>query len=201
MSSQEVIDNSLDKSITRWQWGIGIYVLLNIAIYFGWFKIVNKFELALNAEVWGQAGDFFGGILNPVVALAAFFWLTKGVRLQKEELADTRAALDAARVAQEQQAANSGVSLRLEALTSLINSNAAEINFRITEMQFLASQLGSKSYAISMHGKFLNQNEVAKTVNNLAVSVKNLDQARKTYQGELESILESTKADLTPKTS
>lgn len=42
---------------------------------------------------WGQLGDFIGGILNPIVAGAALFWLTQSVRLQKEELAETRAEL------------------------------------------------------------------------------------------------------------
>lgn len=129
MSGQEGNDKSLEKSITRWQWGIGIYVFLSIVLYFGWFKIVKNYELSQSADVWGQAGDFFGGMLNPIVALAAFFWLTKGVRLQQKELADTKAALEASERHQAKQ-------VKISAITALLNASSEEYeNFKIYQRE------------------------------------------------------------------
>jgi hypothetical protein len=59
-------------------------------------------------EVWGQFGDFFGGVLNPLYALLAFFAVLFNIRLQSEQLtitqleqqkssASTQAQLDAIR--------------------------------------------------------------------------------------------------------
>ena len=49
---------------------------------------------------WGTFGDFIGGILNPIFALFAFYWLTYSVRLQIKELKDTRTELQKAANAQ-----------------------------------------------------------------------------------------------------
>lgn len=48
--------------------------------------VKNRWSISDIPEHWGQAGDFFGGILNPVVALAALFVLSRGTRYQREEL-------------------------------------------------------------------------------------------------------------------
>lgn len=52
-------------------------------------------------EQWGQMGDFFGGMLNPVLAFASFMALLYTIRLQSEELRLTREELAASRIAQE----------------------------------------------------------------------------------------------------
>jgi hypothetical protein len=41
-------------------------------------------------DVWGQFGDFVGGLANPLIALFALLMLIRGIRLQREELAETR---------------------------------------------------------------------------------------------------------------
>ncbi|WP_233081447.1 hypothetical protein [Rheinheimera soli] len=42
---------------------------------------------------WGQMGDFFGGLLNPVLAFASFMALLYTIRIQSEELGMTREEL------------------------------------------------------------------------------------------------------------
>lgn len=54
-------------------------------------------------EVNGQIGDFIGGFLNPVVAMAALVWLREGVLSQKQELSATKISLEAAAQAQDRQ--------------------------------------------------------------------------------------------------
>lgn len=191
----------MNDQVRKWKIGVISYLIFVFLIYFFWFGIVQKSSLSPENSAWGQAGDFIGGMLNPVVALAAFFWLTKGVQYQKEELANTYTALAAASIAQKKQADNSDVALRLEVLSSLINSKAAEINFRIAEMQFLTSQLPGQGFAISMLGKTLTKGDVATTVSNIATSVQSLDADRLKFQAEIESILKRTEVDSVKKSS
>jgi large-conductance mechanosensitive channel len=66
-------------------------------------------------EVWGTFGDYFGGILNPVIAAVAFYLIAKTYELQKKELEATRALLKVSTDAQQMQ-------IKLAALTSLLNS-------------------------------------------------------------------------------
>ncbi|MEG8241300.1 hypothetical protein MKR66_16250 [Acinetobacter baumannii] len=51
---------------------------------------MKEVKITEAAQHWGTVGDFFGGILNPIFALFAFYWLTYSVRLQIKELAETR---------------------------------------------------------------------------------------------------------------
>ncbi len=40
-------------------------------------------------ESWAQFGDYFGGILNPVVALAALFLLVENLKISRKELGNS----------------------------------------------------------------------------------------------------------------
>lgn len=57
-----------------------------------------------NAATWGAFGDFIGGILNPLVAFFALYWLTRSIKIQREELSATKAELAQAKLAQQDQA-------------------------------------------------------------------------------------------------
>lgn len=59
-----------------------------------WFSFSN------NKEDWGLFGDYIGGILNPIIAFMALIALLCTIKIQKQELADTRAVL------REQEATN-----------------------------------------------------------------------------------------------
>ena len=64
--------------------------------YFVWFGIINQLDAArLTPAAWGEFGDFVGGIANPLVALFALYWLTESIKVQRQELADTRSILSA----------------------------------------------------------------------------------------------------------
>lgn len=58
-------------------------------------------QIAKDLSLWGAFGDYFGGILNPIVALTALWWLIQSVRMQKQELQDTRRALEDSALTQE----------------------------------------------------------------------------------------------------
>jgi len=95
-----------------------------LALYcwkFGWF------QLADTREAWGQFGDYFGGILNPIISAAAFYWLASSILLQKQELVETRAALEDTQLAQQELAD-----------TTLITAKLNKANIRLS---VIASQL------------------------------------------------------------
>lgn len=78
-----------------------IWTLLCALIYGLWFGAFLRLPLSSDPAAWGQFGDFLAGLLNPVIAFMAFFWLLQSVRLQKTELAETRQELSKAAKAQE----------------------------------------------------------------------------------------------------
>lgn len=70
----------------------------------------SSLGLSTNQSEWAQFGDYFGGVLNPILAFLAFLALLKTISLQskaidisKEELSATRQELEKSRIAQEEQ--------------------------------------------------------------------------------------------------
>lgn len=113
---------TLETRVNRWKWGIASLGAVLVATYLGYFGLYLQHPPALDADKWGQFGDFFGGILNPLVAFAAFYWLTQSVKIQHTELADTRIALQQSSAAQGIQAKNSDIQLAIAARTGLVNA-------------------------------------------------------------------------------
>jgi len=65
-------------------------------------------------EQWGQMGDFFGGMLNPVLAFASFMALLYTVKVQSEELRLTREELTKSSAAQQKSADSQIKQLKLQ---------------------------------------------------------------------------------------
>lgn len=91
----------------------GVKIAKNISIaviflvplsYFCWFYLKNQQPISLNSADWGAFGSFFGGILSPVIALFAFYWLTQSILIQKKELSETQSVLKATEAVQKEQA-------------------------------------------------------------------------------------------------
>jgi hypothetical protein len=86
-------------------------------------------------EAWGLFGDYFGGMLNPVIALAALMALFSSIRIQQKELKDTREQLAESTVAQEELVKATMQSQRIAYAASLIPLIEASRNELITMMQ------------------------------------------------------------------
>jgi uncharacterized membrane protein len=87
-------------------------------------------------EQWGQMGDFFGGMLNPVFAFASFIALIYTIRLQsselqlsRQELSETRQELKRSANAQE----NSGKALA-DQLAAIEHQKFENRFFKLIEM-------------------------------------------------------------------
>jgi hypothetical protein len=101
--------------------------------YLVWFVLDGQ-DISKDTSDWGTFGDFVGGILNPFIAFFAFYWLTKSIQIQKQELAETKEALKESSQAQREQAELTFRTLKVQAL----NSQLEYINTRIlTEREYI----------------------------------------------------------------
>jgi hypothetical protein len=114
--------------------GMLIFVILVIVLYVWYF--VGKAIVPV-AEKWGQFGDYFGGVLNPAVAMAALLLLARSVGIQRTELMDVRETLRG-------QAQSAADTAELAALTSLINAALAETHMHRDYLQFLVQQISAQ---------------------------------------------------------
>ncbi|OOE79801.1 hypothetical protein BZG72_13530 [Salinivibrio sp. PR6] len=92
----------LQKKI-KWSWWVAATsALLVIGFYFGRF-VNSGASLSLDTTIWGGFGSYFGGILSPIVALFALYWLTQSVLIQKKELSETQETLRKTQLSHYQQ--------------------------------------------------------------------------------------------------
>lgn len=96
---------NIETSIKKSRLFMAIIFITTIGSYAGWFYFKHDTQISINSSSWGAFGDFVGGILNPLVAFSAFYWLTVSILIQKEELSKTTKALIEASKAQQEQAA------------------------------------------------------------------------------------------------
>jgi hypothetical protein len=74
---------------------VAFFLIAFFVIGYGiWFYFVNDYRLSLDTSAWGEFGDFIGGLLNPAIAYLVFWWFTKSILIQKEELENTRLAFE-----------------------------------------------------------------------------------------------------------
>ncbi len=131
------IEKSAPQSAsTQWQF-IKVFLLIYFVVFgLMLFSYVAKFGMHLSAEHdrWGQFGDFFGGILNP---LTSFFTLIVAVfvwRLQQTELLETKLTL------KEQTAHLSSANLREQEAAN------EKLLFSVMEkVEVIASTMGIRS--------------------------------------------------------
>lgn len=135
--------SSLDSQIRSAHIVVIFIVAATILGYGLWFGLVHSQDLSKQTEIWGHFGAFAGGLLGPLVAYAAFYWLTKSVRLQKEELAYTRNVLQNTSESQSQHAEHASTSVRVAALSALINSVVGDVQVQRLQLQFVVDQMRS----------------------------------------------------------
>ncbi|MCS3528395.1 putative phage abortive infection protein [Acinetobacter johnsonii] len=104
--------SSIEKKITGSLVVGGVLILFVFGMYFYNFNG----DLNTDPEKWGPFGDFIGGTLNPILAALAFYWLTASIRLQIQELRETKLELKKAAEAQEKSEKHQEEIARLEGL-------------------------------------------------------------------------------------
>lgn len=186
--------STLDRSIARAHRLVSGLMIATAAIYVVWFWLIQAGSLSENSSSWGEFGDFVGGILNPLVAYSAFYWLTQSVRLQKVELQETRAALEASAIAQQDQALHARTSVRLAALTAIINSISAEVQTQHLQLQFLIDQISrNQGGGRLLDGKWLKLDELLGHIATINQQISERMTQRNAYEEEIRSLIEAAK--------
>lgn len=182
----------LDRSINRAHLVVIGTMVVALATYLVWFWFLQSKTLSDQSDAWGQFGDFVGGVLNPLVAYSAFYWLTRSVRLQKEELLETRKALEDSSAAQTKQATYAQVSVRLSALTALINSIMVEVQTQRMQLQFIIDQASHHPSGSGrlLDGTFKNGQELQQHIAVLNDQISTRMTQHYAYEEEIKSLLE-----------
>lgn len=102
--------SSIERKITISLVIGGVLIFFVVGMYFKNFhgSLLDK------AEEWGPFGDYIGGTLNPILAALAFYWLTASIRLQIQELRETKVELRKAAEAQEKSEKHQEALARLQ---------------------------------------------------------------------------------------
>lgn len=200
MNSKKASLASLDKEIIKWKLVILSYSIFLVVAYVLWFFLKAR-PLSLEPEQWGQFGDFIGGLLNPVVALAALFWLTKSIRYQKEEIMSATDSLNTASEAGRDQALAMSRSAEINALAALISSVTSEINEKRLYANIIAEQLHinaegrSTRMVITAEGVEMSSGAGREHLKKVAADIKTLVASRDVLKQDVERIRETFKKD------
>lgn len=62
----------------------GASILLVYTVYCLWFYFALNFQTSDDPAVWGQLGDYVGGILNPILSFISIVLLINSLTLQRE---------------------------------------------------------------------------------------------------------------------
>lgn len=133
--------DDLEKHAHRSLWGIGFFTFLMLFAYFVKF---SGYGFSGKQEDWGVFGDYVGGLLNPVISLAALYWLTRSIVLQKRELQESREALRETAFSQSQQAKSSEIAAKFQLLSIELEIISAQLAVGVNyQLQLLGDLKGS----------------------------------------------------------
>lgn len=79
--------------INRYVVAAAILIAVVLLLYFFQFSINLGFGVSGNPEVWGQLGDYVGGILNPLLSFISIVLLIKSLTLQQDANLGLRAEI------------------------------------------------------------------------------------------------------------
>jgi len=121
-------------------WSTKIFLCLAVLVmiivpstYFIKFASLEHVELSNDPAVWGQLGDYVGGLLNPFVSACAFIWLVISVNLQIKDLKVTQNHL--AKSIDEQKTAS-----KLASLNSMLDALNMNTNLANQDLLFFRDQ-------------------------------------------------------------
>ncbi len=118
--------------------------------------------ISSTAAEWGQMGDFFGGMLNPILAFASFIALLYTVRIQSEELHLTREELKKSVYAQESSVKNQISQLHQQRNTEEFKHLCEMLNswFAVTERHEFAEKIVMDSVVACLEIRKMNEDSV-----------------------------------------
>lgn len=157
----------IDIKVNRASMFVIIVAAVLPIIYMIWF-LANNHTLSTDTSDWGAFGDYIGGLLNPLVAFFAFYWLTQSIRIQKEELTYTRETLVETLEQQKHQSETTlksvllqNLNIQLDAINSAISLEKAYIMSLTQQAQFN----GAHYSVITEKGENIKISDILPTLN------------------------------------
>lgn len=129
-AKRDILEREADQE--RLTIGLSKYVILFIVLVTVGILLLlmSNFGLSLpsdSIEVWGQTGDFIGGVLNPFVAFGALMLLFVSISIQRMELKATRRELNKSAEALEKTVKHNEDVKQIESLKGFINLAVSDI--------------------------------------------------------------------------
>ncbi|WP_313330465.1 hypothetical protein [Comamonas sp.] len=178
----------LEARVRSWKKWVSALAVCLIGAYLIYFGLILGQNPATDSDKWGTFGDFIGGVMNPIVAFAAFFWLTESVQIQKTELMQTRRELATATEAQVALVSNGRTSVRLAALTALVNIESNAIDNLNNSIITLNASLPTMSYSAQ---EYMDNGALQSKISELKHEKKVREKLRQPYLDEMMEILQS----------
>jgi hypothetical protein len=98
--NQLELDNLPDSGVRFGAWTVNI-TIISVVIFSGVliYKYVDIFgsEISNKQEVWGQFGDYIGGVMNPLIGMFTLVLLLQNLDLQRKLLHQTREQVNIAK--------------------------------------------------------------------------------------------------------
>ena len=84
-------DNQNNSNFSKIIAGLILYSFLLIALFVANFSVV---DISDDVGQWGSVGDYFGGLLNPILAFLSFIGVLWTLKMSREELFETRKVMN-----------------------------------------------------------------------------------------------------------
>ena len=180
----------LEAMVRRSRIFAAFVILLVVGGYIFNFVGFLGYEVSNRTETWGQFGDFVGGLLNPLLAYLAFYWLTQSTLIQKEELSSSQAALSEAASAQTIQATLNDRAAKLNALSTLVANSQHEINSLRSEVVYVQNQVTQATGNIfNRNGSPINPNDLPKYIADRQHDIVEAEVQRMSYLSQIHVLL------------
>ncbi|MCC7596743.1 hypothetical protein IGS61_04550 [Janthinobacterium sp. FW305-129] len=88
--NSKVLDQDV-KQLILIKWAAILVVVISLVLLGLYFKQFGALGLSSDNGHWGTFGDYFGGVINPIVGMLTVFLVLHSIRIQRREL---RASLD-----------------------------------------------------------------------------------------------------------
>lgn len=167
------MENNTATPEHKWPWRLmPLYIALVVGAYVIGF---HDHDFSKDPSEWGALGDYLGGVINPLTSLLALYFLIKTYQAQKDELSETKRALQESAEHQKATAGSQAEQVELEArrlaasekqiivqaMSAEISSKFEEIKFYMSEVNRVTSAMNNKWSVTSLQGKVLfSDNEI-----------------------------------------
>lgn len=182
----------------------GVSIVIAIALVICTY-IINFHNNSISHDPadWGVLGDFFGGVMNPIISLATLFFVAKTYVTQIAELDSARESVKRADELRE-VSANAQISLaktyirqielqnktlQIQALSTTMNIHLKNIEIYLREIERVTESMNSNRSFTSFEGKMYFGDDEQKNYRvNMGMLIVKERQSVESYRKKIESL-------------